>query len=84
MQVTTTVPKLLFLSDSYDEGWKVTINGKPVPLYRADYTFRAVSVPMGESTVIMEYVPWSIGWGSGISAVALGIIVLYGVQKKRV
>lgn len=56
--VNTSVPKLLFLSDTYDPGWHAFVDGAPTPLYRADYAFRAVSVPAGEHTIRMVY--WAI------------------------
>jgi uncharacterized membrane protein YfhO len=42
---------LLFLSDNYYPGWKASVNGKNSKIYRADYSFRAVIVPKGDSVV---------------------------------
>jgi len=44
-------PALLFLSDNFYSSWKARIDGKNSKIYRADYSFRAVIVPKGESTV---------------------------------
>jgi len=44
-------PALLFLSDNYYPGWKAKINGKNSNIYRADYSFRSVVVPKGNSIV---------------------------------
>lgn len=35
--------------------WKVKVNGKEEKIYRADYAFRAVVVPQGESIVEFYY-----------------------------
>jgi len=51
IQTTTNSPALLFLSDNYDPGWKVMIDGKNSKIYRADYSFRAVIVPKGNSII---------------------------------
>jgi hypothetical protein len=51
IQTTTNSPALLFLSDNYYPGWKARINGKNSKIYRADYSFRSVIVPKGDSTI---------------------------------
>ncbi|MBI3576786.1 YfhO family protein [Candidatus Gottesmanbacteria bacterium] len=63
MKTTSAAPKLLFLSDVYDKGWKATIDGNKTRLYRADYDFRAVSLPAGEHTIRMFYWPESFQIG---------------------
>lgn len=57
INVQTTMPALLFLSDNYYPGWKARVNGKETKIYRADYSFRAVIVPPGDSTVEFLFVP---------------------------
>lgn len=47
----------LILNDAYYPGWKATVNGEPVPVYRANVMFRAVPVPAGESTVVFTFEP---------------------------
>src|SRR5204863_6911232 len=34
--------QLLFISDNFFPGWNAKVDGTSVPIYRADYTFRAV------------------------------------------
>jgi len=46
---------LLFLSDNYYPKWKAKVNGKSAKILRADYSFRAVVVPRGESLVEFTY-----------------------------
>lgn len=46
---------LLFIADNYYPGWRATINDKEAKIYRADYTFRAVVVPEGRSTMKFEH-----------------------------
>ena len=48
-------PGLLMLSEIYHPAWKAYVDGEPVPVYRADYTLRAVPVPAGEHTVELRY-----------------------------
>lgn len=57
IQAKTTTPALLFLSDNFYPNWKVKVNGREEKIYRADYTFRAVIVPQGKSTVEFLFDP---------------------------
>lgn len=57
IKVKTNSPALLFLSDNYYPGWKAKVNGRQTRIYRVDYTFRAVKVPSGESTVLFSFEP---------------------------
>jgi len=57
IKAKTTTSALLFLSDNYYPGWKVKVNDRETKIYRADYTFRAVLVPQGESAVEFFFVP---------------------------
>jgi hypothetical protein len=55
IEVNTDQPALLFLSDSYYPNWNAKVNGKEEKIYIADYAFRAVKVPSGQSKVEFEY-----------------------------
>ncbi len=79
IQTNSTVPKLLFLSDVYDDGWEATIDGKKTKIYLADYDFRAVSVPAGMHTIEYRYHPIEFRIGllvAFISVIVLGITLL--------
>ncbi len=82
-KTNTSSPKLLFLSDVFDSGWKAYIDGGSVPLYRADYDFRAIGVPEGDHEIGMKYQPDSVTWGLRISFVIL-IFLLLGSLKELV
>lgn len=74
--VKSDVPKLLFLSDTYDPGWKATIDGQPVKVLRADYDFRAVAVPAGEHIVEFRYQPLSFRLGIIVAAFATVFLIV--------
>ncbi len=79
IETESSVPKLLFLSDVFDSGWKAYIDGTASHLYRADYDFRAVAVPAGSHTVRFVYSPTSLRIGILLFSIALaGIIGLLG------
>ena len=84
IQTNAEVPKMLFLSDVYDAGWRASVDGKPTELYRANFDFRAVALPAGLHTVRMWYAPVSVTLGfiaGGVSI--LGMIGTF-LWKKRV
>ena len=56
--VDTPCPGILFLSDNYYPGWSATVNDSPATILRADYSFRAVSIPAGKSDVEFSYARW--------------------------
>ncbi|MBI5292089.1 MAG: YfhO family protein [Chloroflexi bacterium] len=68
--VTLARDGYFLLSDTFYPGWRVRVDGHPRPLFRADYTFRAVAVPAGTHTVEFEYAPLSFAVGLTISALA--------------
>lgn len=51
IKVKTSSPAILFFSDNYYPSWAVEVNGKEIEILRADYNFKAVPVPSGESIV---------------------------------
>ena len=76
--VETDAPRLLVLSEVYyPAGWRATLNGNQVPIYRANYLLRAVTVPEGKHTLEMTFNPESYVWGKKISLIAT--ILVYGL-----
>ncbi len=50
-------PGLLILSDTYYPGWKVTVDGLPAELLRANYVLRGVYLPAGAHKVVFRFAP---------------------------
>jgi len=45
----------LVLSDSYYPGWRAEVDGRPAPIFRANFLVRAVWVEAGEREVVFRY-----------------------------
>src|SRR5204863_4745057 len=64
----------LVLGDLDYPGWRASVDGGRVPIYRTDYVLRGVVVPAGEHVVEFVYRPVSFQRGlalTGLSALAL-------------
>jgi hypothetical protein len=78
-------PGFLLLLDTYYPGWTAMVNGRPEKIYRADYNFRAVSLPAGKAEVRFSYRPASVRLGMALSIasfLALGA-AWFWPRKKR-
>jgi hypothetical protein len=53
--VESPKPAMLCISQSYYHNWKAAVDGKPVPLWRANFAFQAVEVPAGRHEVTLVY-----------------------------
>ena len=73
---------LLFISDNYYAGWKVSVDGENGKIYRADYSFRAVPVGKGRHKVIFSYYPESFSLGIKVSLAALVLTMLFAIRLK--
>lgn len=67
--VNASAPAYLVLTDQYYPGWEAAVDGQPTPIYRANYLFRAVSVPQGMHRVVFRFVPRSFYLGALVAVV---------------
>mgnify|MGYP000974556021 CR=1 FL=1 len=64
---------ILVVSDAWYPGWEARVDGRVVPIHRADHLFRAVEIPAGAHVVTMRYVP---GWRwSVIGVTGTGLLI---------
>jgi hypothetical protein len=69
-------PGYLVLADTWYPGWRVTVDGEPADLLRANYAFRAVWLEAGEHTVEMAYRPTSVLAGGVVSVTVLILLII--------
>lgn len=83
-RITTDTPQFLFLSDTYDHGWKSFIDDIPVETLEANYAFRAVYIPEGTHRVYMKYLPDELLGGAILSIIGLMLLAttIYTSHKK--
>jgi hypothetical protein len=71
VQAKVSSPGYLVLTDSWYPGWQAWIDGRGVPILRADLMFRAVALDAGEHTIVFEYHPISFLIGAWISVIGI-------------
>lgn len=67
LQAAMATDGFVVLSEKYYPGWKAYVDGKPAPIYKANYTFQAVMVPKGEHEVTFAFQPTQFVLGFSIT-----------------
>jgi uncharacterized membrane protein YfhO len=86
IKTKSDVPKLLFLSDVFDTGWKAYVDGKETKIYRTDFDFRSIGLASGEHMVRFSYEPIEFRIGlilSGLSLAALIGMAGFSIYENR-
>jgi len=73
---STTSQIAVFSEIYYNKGWKMLIDGKEAPYFRADYLLRAAAIPVGNHTIEFIFHPTSYYAGENISLAASILLVL--------
>ena len=69
---------VLVVNDTWLPGWEASVDGRPVPLLRADVLVRAIAWPAGRHLLELRYAPGELRVGLALSA--LGALILAGVS----
>lgn len=73
---TPTDAVAVFSEVWYDKGWKAYVDGKELPILRANYVLRALQLPRGNHQVEFKFEPASYHTGETISLIASLLLVL--------
>lgn len=84
LDTDSPVAKMLVLQDTFENGWKAYVDGKLVPILRANYDFRAVSLPAGKHHVQFRYQPRGIQYGLPLALMGSSIFLVVVFKKKLV
>ncbi len=88
LSVTTDRPALLVVTDNYFNAWHAEVDGRPTPILRADYTFRAIPLGTGTHRVRMYYQSGVVSRSATASSVLLALLALVAMggtllQRRR-
>jgi hypothetical protein len=76
LKANASAPSILLLNDRYDPNWKVTLDGKPTTLLRANFIMRGVQLAPGAHTVDYRFAPPVNLFYVSLSAIILGLGLL--------
>jgi hypothetical protein len=65
-------------------GWSAEVDGRAVPVARADGLFQTVAVGQGSHRVTYSYAPPNVGWGAIAFIAGLVLLVLGAIGPERV
>ena len=66
-EVESAQPTLVVVSQTYYHNWQASVDGRSVPLLRANHAFQAVAIPAGRHGVRLEYEDRAFELGAAIS-----------------
>jgi hypothetical protein len=69
-------PHVAVFSEIFYKDWKAYIDGKPVPIAKADYVLRALLIPAGKHNIEFKFEPTVYYTGSTLTAISGWIILL--------
>jgi len=61
-------------------GWNATMDGKPIPIQSVHSVLQQLSIPSGDHSIILTFVPRF--WKIGILVTILGLVVLFVIPKR--
>jgi len=83
VKTNATENGLAYISDNYVPQWKAYVDGKETKIFRADYAFRAITIPPGNHTVIFQYFPKTFLIGSVVALVSLLSMFSFAFMPRR-
>ena len=85
-QVISTGDCFLVVAHTWYPGWKASLDGQTVELYRANLAFQAVYIPSGGGDVTLSYTPRGTGISAGISFLSIFltfILIVFGLFRHQ-
>jgi hypothetical protein len=76
-------PGWLVLTDTFYPGWNAYLDGKRVPIVRANYLFRAIAVPAGAHRVVFRYEPVSFYAGLLTALSFIAVLTIFALLRRR-
>ena len=76
-EVATPAASLLLLAMPFDRGWSATLDGRDLPLFRADYGLTAALIPAGNHHLALDYVPPGRKLGFALEAGVAAFVAIF-------
>jgi hypothetical protein len=84
LDVDAPAPQLLVVSESFHDGWRATIDTRPVPVERVNGDFIGAVAPAGSHVVRLQFLPAHLTAGRYMSllAVAIALAVIFWRDRR--
>jgi hypothetical protein len=82
IDVVLASPGLLILADTYDSGWRLTVDSAEAPILRANRMMRAAALGAGRHHLVFRYAPRSFRAGVVLSLATLAALALVGCASR--
>jgi hypothetical protein len=76
LHANVKTPSVLLLNDKYDPNWRVTVDGKPETVLRANFIMRGVALTPGDHRIVFKFEPSLTSLYISIAAILLGIVLV--------
>jgi hypothetical protein len=80
VRAQTETPAIVLLTDTWDTGWTLTVDGERAEPLRANYAFRAARVPAGDHRIKWTFEQAGYESGQRLSLLALALIAGLGLR----
>ena len=77
------VPDRLVIAETWDPGWKATVDGRPVAIEPRDGILMTVPLPAGSGSAELRYHPAGFTLGMMLSLLGLGVLAAGAVSSRR-
>ena len=77
---------MVVIAQSFYHPWKAVVDGKPTPIWKANYAFQALEVPPGQHQVEIVYRDKKFFFGaliSGLTALGCLSVAFVGPRMKK-
>jgi hypothetical protein len=71
LRYAADAPAFFTAAVTFDNGWRATVDGAPVPVWPTAAGQMGMELPAGEHRLVLAYHPPLVGWGAALSLTAL-------------
>ncbi len=84
LQTDPPAPAILSIAESYYPGWVAEVDGRPVPIIRADYAYQAVPLLQpGPHRIVLRFIPAEFRAGIWASLASLALLLGFAAMAAR-
>jgi uncharacterized membrane protein YfhO len=85
-RVHAPAPSVLVVSQNPYPGWKASVDGRPLSVFRANHVLTGVAIPEGDYSIEFVFDPASFKIGAVVSFVSvcvLAVMLIFGARAVR-